>query len=314
MGLPGAGKTTIAQEFAARGYLRLNRDDTGGTLRNLVPEIDRALAAGASRLVLDNTYVSRKSRAPVVEAAGTRGVSVRCLWLTTSLEDAQVNAASRIIERYGRLLDDDELIAERRHDVAAFPPTVQFRYHRELEPPDLTEGFAQVETVTFERRVDPSYVNRAVIVWCDGILTRSRSGQRVPADGDDVIVDLERAATLRRYQERGFRLLGLSWQPEIDDGTRTAAAVDAVFGRMKALMDIELEVEYCSHGAGPPRCWCRKPLPGLGVLFIHRHQLNPATCVYVGEGPQDPGFARRLGFTFRTARDFFEQSHEHDTR
>jgi histidinol phosphatase-like enzyme len=183
-----------------------------------------------------------------------------------------------------------------------------------MEPPDLTDGFAQVETVTFERRVDPSYVNRAVIVWCDGILTRSRSGQRVPADGDDVIVDLERAATLRRYQERGFRLLGLSWQPEIDDGTRTAAAVDAVFGRMKALMDIELEVEYCSHGAGPPRCWCRKPLPGLGVLFIHRHQLNPATCVYVGEGPQDPGFARRLGFTFRTARDFFEQSHEHNTR
>jgi aryl-alcohol dehydrogenase-like predicted oxidoreductase/histidinol phosphatase-like enzyme/predicted kinase len=312
MGLPGAGKTTMAREFAARGYMRLNRDDTGGSLRSLIPEIDRALASGASRLVLDNTYVSRKSRAPVLEAAAARGVSVRCLWLSTSLEDAQVNAASRIVERYGRLLDEDELIAQRKREASAFPPTVQFRYHRELEAPDVAEGFAQVEAVAFERRLDPSHVNRAIIVWCDGILTRSRSGQRVPVDADDVVVDRERVATLRRYQEQGFRLLGLSWQPEIGDGTRTAAIADAVFARMNTLMGVEVEVEYCPHGAGPPRCWCRKPLPGLGVLFVHRHRLNPAASVYVGEGPQDPGFARRLGFAYRSARNFFGQPQEHD--
>jgi predicted kinase len=98
MGLPGAGKTTMARDWAARGYLRLNRDDTGGSLRSLVPEIDRALDSGASRLVLDNTYISRKSRAPVLAAAAARGISVRCVWLSTSLEDAQVNATSRMAE------------------------------------------------------------------------------------------------------------------------------------------------------------------------------------------------------------------------
>jgi hypothetical protein len=32
------------------------------------------------------------------------------------------------------------------------------------------------------------------------------------------------------------------------------------------------------------------------VLFIEQYKLDPAQCIYVGHGPQDPGFARRLGF------------------
>src|SRR5262245_6374682 len=35
MGIPGAGKTRIAEEYGARGYVRLNRDERGGTLREL---------------------------------------------------------------------------------------------------------------------------------------------------------------------------------------------------------------------------------------------------------------------------------------
>ena len=62
---------------------------------------------------------------------------------------------------------------------------------------------------------------------------------------------------------------------------------------------------YCVHPAGPPICWCRKPHPGLGALMIHRHALDPARCLYVGAGPQDPGFARRVGFTFVPADEFF---------
>src|SRR5262245_14477027 len=67
MGLPGSGKSTMARELVDRGYLRLNRDETGGTLRGLVPALDRALTAGTPRIVLDNTYVSRASRAAVIQ-------------------------------------------------------------------------------------------------------------------------------------------------------------------------------------------------------------------------------------------------------
>ena len=74
---------------------------------------------------------------------------------------------------------------------------------------------------------------------------------------------------------------------------------------MQELLGVAIEVEYCPHAAGPPVCWCRKPLPGLGVVLIERHGLDPAACIYVGAGPQDPGFARRLGFQYRDADEFF---------
>jgi aryl-alcohol dehydrogenase-like predicted oxidoreductase/histidinol phosphatase-like enzyme/predicted kinase len=299
MGLPGAGKTTLTERFVADGYQRLNRDEAGGTLRALTGDLDRALAAGASRIILDNTYVSRRSRAEVLQTAAAHRVQVRCVWLTTSIDEAQVNAASRLVSRYGRLPADEELASIRKRDVAAFLPTVQFRYQRELEPPDQSEGFARIEVLPFVRQPPPGHTNRAVVVWCDDVLLGSRTGHRAPVDPDDVEIDEALAATLRRDRDEGYLILGLSWQPEIADGTRTAADVAAVFARMNALVGFPIDVEYCPHPAGPPSCWCRKPLPGLGVLLIQRHRLDPAQCVYVGGGAADPGFAQKLGFTYR---------------
>jgi aryl-alcohol dehydrogenase-like predicted oxidoreductase/histidinol phosphatase-like enzyme/predicted kinase len=305
MGLPGAGKSTYAQGMIAQGYHRLNRDVAGGTLRDLLPALDAALASGASRIVLDNTYVSRKSRAEVVRAAAARGFPVRCIWLATSVEDAQINAVARILARHGTLPGDAALEQLRKRDLAAFLPTVPFRYHRQLEPPDASEGFSRIDVVPFERDRDPSFVNRAVIVWCDGVLLRSRSGRRSPANPEDVDVVADAAAILRRYRDEGWRLLGLSWQPDIAEGTQSREGAAAVFARMNELLGLEIEVECCPHAVGPPRCWCRKPLPGLGVVFVYRHKLDPAKCVYVGAGTQDPGFARRLGFEYRDATEFF---------
>jgi aryl-alcohol dehydrogenase-like predicted oxidoreductase/predicted kinase len=310
MGLPGAGKSTYAERLIADGYRRLNRDEAGGTLRDLLSALDEALvtARGATRIVLDNTYVSRKSRAEVIRVAAARGCPVRCIWLSTSVEEAQTNAAWRLVSRYGRLPGDAELTRLRRQDVAAFLPTVQFRYQRELEPPDIAEGFSQIDIVPFERRLASSFVNRALIVWCDDLVLRSRSGQRAPLTPDDVDAAAVKACApiVRRYRDEGWRVLGMSWQPAIAAGTQTVAGAEAVFARVRELLgessdgvEIDMDVAYCPHAAGPPACWCRKPLPGLGVLFIHRYALNPAQCLYVGRGPQDAGFARRLGFIHR---------------
>ncbi len=305
MGLPGAGKSTLAQSFVAEGYTRLNRDDAGGTLRGLLPALDGAIADGASRLVLDNTYVTRKSRASVVHTAQQHGLAVRCVHLATSIEDAQVNAASRMAAKYGELLDADRMREVSKGDVSAFGPSVQFRYQRDLEAPDPSEGFSQIDVVSFERRRDPSLINRAIIVWCNGVLLRSRSGLRTPASVDDMEVLAERGEILRRYESDSWRILGMSWQPDIAGGTQTRERVGECFARMRDALGVAIDVEYCPHGAGPPMCWCRKPLPGLGVLFIQRHRLDATQCIYVGTGSQDPGFARRLGFQYRDALAFF---------
>jgi histidinol phosphatase-like enzyme len=210
-----------------------------------------------------------------------------------------------MVARYGALLDADRIREVSKHDVSVFSPTVQFRYQRDLEAPDPSEGFAQIDVVPFERKRDSTRTNRALIVWCDGILLCSRSGLRAPVSPDDVDVPADRGEILRRYAAEGWRLLGMSWQPHIAEERLTPAEVDQCFARMRDELGVAIEVEYCPHGAGPPVCWCRKPLPGLGVLFIQRHELDASQCIYVGTGSQDPGFARRLGFQYREAAAFF---------
>jgi histidinol phosphatase-like enzyme len=241
----------------------------------------------------------------VVERAFALGLPVRCLWLDTGVEQAQVNAATRMVARYGRLLEPEEMRKAVRTDPGAFPPGVQFRHQRELEPPRLEEGFSRVEIVPFTRRPPPTRTGRAVVVWCDGILAHSRSGRRAPSSADDVLVPPSRASRLRRCHDEGFTLLGLAWRPEIAEGVLRPDQVEAAFARMKDLLDLPIEVLYCPHGAGPPQCWCRKPLPGLGVLAIERHALDPKHSFYVGQGTMDQAFARRLGFEFRDAEAFF---------
>ena len=308
MGLPGSGKSTLAGEFVAECYRRLNRDESGGSLKGLLPALDRLLAIGTARIVLDNTYMTRASRASILETARKHGARVRCICLDTTIEDAQVNAVSRILSRYGRLLPPDEMRTISRHDVTAFGPGVQYRYQRAFEPPHSTEGFAEIETRRFVRRSEASQTSRALIVWCDDVLWRSRSGHRSPTSAEDVEVLPGRGDVLARYDGEGWRVLGLSWQPEIAEAGKATSEVEASLARLRELLGVAIEVEYCPHGAGPPVCWCRKPLPGLGVLFIHRHRLDPAQCIYAGDGPQDPGFARKLGFQYRQAAEFFSKT------
>jgi len=309
MGIPGAGKSTLAEGFVERGYARLNRDDAGGTLTDLLPQLDALVASGAPRIVIDNTYVSRKARAGVIGTAARHGLPVRCISLETSVEDAQVNAVERMLSRFGHLLDPEEIRSAAKRDTAAFGPGVQFRYQRELEPPQPDEGFDAIEVARFARRPRPDYTRKAVLVWCDGVLRRSRSGKRTPDPSPDARNDEEiltrRFNVLQQYRDAGWLLLGISWHPEVAEKLTTDADVKAGFARMREVSEVAIEIEYCPHAAGPPVCWCRKPLPGLGVIFIHRHQLDAAQCIYVGTGSQDPGFARRLGFQYQDADTFF---------
>ena len=79
MGIPGAGKSLVANDYVARGYVRLNRDERGGALRELADALKAELASGARNVVLDNTYLSRAARSHVIEIAGRhRAAPVAC--------------------------------------------------------------------------------------------------------------------------------------------------------------------------------------------------------------------------------------------
>jgi histidinol phosphatase-like enzyme len=111
-------------------------------------------------------------------------------------------------------------------------------------------------------------------------------------------------AILQRFSQDGWVTIALGWRPEITEGRLTTEAAAKIDALMAERLGIAIEALDCVHPAGPPTCWCRRPLPGLGVLCIHRHHLDPGRCVYVGAGPQDPGFARRCGFQYVDAEEF----------
>ena len=151
MGIPGAGKSRIAEDLVGRGHVRLNRDERGGSLRELADALEEALASGVRRVVLDNTYLTRASRSHVIDAARRHGLPVRCVWLDTPLAQAQVNLVERLLDRAGSLPGPDELRVLARRGDGVLTPTSQMRARRELEPPSDDEGWAVLERAPFAR-------------------------------------------------------------------------------------------------------------------------------------------------------------------
>ena len=261
MGIQGSGKSRIAETYVERGYLRLNRDERGGTLRQLAGGLDEALAAGSRDIVLDNTYLSRAWRNDVVAAATRHGFAVRCIWLDTPLADAQVNLVQRLLERFDRLLSPPELKAAARKEPGVLTPTQQMRALRELEPPMDDEGFASIERVAFSRAERDGRPGVFVAATAVSKLT----AEVTDADGPLLVFD---------------------WQPD--------GASEDLEG-LAASLPAPAEWSVCTHPGGPPTCWCRPPLPGLVLEFARRHWVDPARSVVVGTSPAHRTLANALG-------------------
>jgi aryl-alcohol dehydrogenase-like predicted oxidoreductase len=277
MGVPGAGKTRAAEEHVSRGYLRLNRDERGGSLRELSGELDERLASGARRVVLDNTYLTRASRSYVIEAASRHGVPVRCVWLDISLAQAQVNLVQRLLERFGRLPTPEELRTASRREPGVHAPTTQMRTFRELEPPADDEGFAFVERVPFVRTT-PAWGERPGVFVAASAL-ESRGWEQALEQGDPSAPHL---------------LFG--WSPH--GATEELAHLAARLGSKVAG---PLESALCPHPGGPPTCWCRPPLPGLVLAFARAHRADPARCLVVGTSRAHETLATTLGARYVSA-------------
>ena len=261
MGIPGAGKSRVAAEYVARDYLRLNRDERGGSLTELAEELDKTLAAGSRRVVLDNTYPTRASRSSVVEAAGRHRVPVRCVWLDTPLAQAQVNLVERLLDRFGALPGPAELKLRAR-EPGVLAPTSQMRALRELDEPTPDEGFAAVERRAFARQLTPGRtgVFVAAAAWAQAL-------EHGDANAPHLVFD---------------------WSPDGD-------ALEEARARLAAAVAGPVEAALCPHGGGPPRCWCRPPLPGLPLAFARAHGIDPARSLLVGTSTAHRTLATTLG-------------------
>ena len=298
MGMPAAGKSGIARALEAEGYRRLNRDARGGTLASLVGALDEGLATGVRRWVLDNTYPSRSSRNEVIECAWKHGVPVRCIHLTTTIADAQVNAITRLLELHGTLPTPEELRDRGKSDPRYFGPDAQFRYERAVEPPSQDEGYSRLEEREFVRRQTPGADRRAVVLEYDDVLVRSAAGDDPALRSEHVLISDEVRHALHRLHGGGWLLFAHAWRPQIARGELAAAEVHASFARVRALLGVEIALAFCPHDAGPPICWCRKPLPGSILEFALPRGVSLGQSVYIGRAAADETLAHRLGMTY----------------
>ena len=273
MGMPGAGKSTLAASLERDGYDRLNRDALGGSLGDLVPRLDSLLATGKNRVVLDNTYPTRASRNEVIETAWERGAGVRCIWLTTSVADAQINSILRMIHVHGSLPMPEEIKSRAKTDPRFLLPDAQFRYDRALEPPSAEEGFERIETREFQRGIGEGTM-RALLF-----------------DFDD-LVDRDPVA-IARYRDDGWLMFAHAWRP----GSDSLPTLPEAFGRV--------DVAVCAHEAGPPVCWCRKPIPGSALEFAIRRRVDLSQSIVVGSSAADRTMAERIGALFESRDTFF---------
>jgi aryl-alcohol dehydrogenase-like predicted oxidoreductase/predicted kinase len=245
-GISGAGKSTAAERFTARGYARLNRDERGGTLAGLARALDRTLAAGARRVVLDNTWLTRAKRHRVLAVAARHGLPARIVWIDVPLVEAQRNVVERMLDAHGTLLPPDRL--GRGDDPTRLAPRALLAQARQAEPPEPDEGFAGIERTPFARRPGPA-----------GTAGRAVALEALLAGGP----------ALLDAGDPGPRLV-FAWLPD-GDAPLTAA-----------LRDVAADAAACTHPGGPPICWCRPPLPGLLLAWARRRGVDPARLTVVG--------------------------------
>lgn len=271
MGIPGAGKGRVADEYVGRGYIRLNRDQRGGSLRELADALGEELGSGAPRIVLDSTYLTRATRSYVIDAASRYRAPARCIWLDTPLAQAQVNLVERLLDRFGSLPPPDDLRALSRREPGLLLPTSQMRALRELEPPSTDEGWAGVERLPFARTP---------------LCLRARAGVFVAASA------LSEPGWEQALQQADRDAPHLVFDWNVDGSPDRLVSAAALIA---AEVSGPVESALCPHAAGPPSCWCRPPLPGLPLAFARAHDVDPSRSTLIGTGAAHRTLAATLG-------------------
>jgi len=305
MGINAGGKSTLVQQFVTAKYLRINRDITGGTLDGQVKIAELQILDGVTdKIVLDNTYPTIESRKTIIRFAKHWGSKISCYWVTTSFEDAQLNACLRMMKVAGKLMSPEEMKKSKNPNL--FPPVALFNYRKIFEKPTMSEGFDEVIEVPFVRTWGKEYTNQALILDYDGTLRDSIGQYDYPMKVSDIKINNIATNIIHMFKSKGYHILGASNQSGIHKGILTSTDAEECFKETNRQLNIDVDFMYCPHGIPPVSCYCRKPHVGMGAYFIEKYKLNPAACVMVGDQTTDETFATRCGFKFIYANEFFK--------
>ncbi len=303
-GYPASGKSTVTKTLTEGGAVSLNRDTEGGTIVGLLPKLESLLKNGKD-VVLDNLFPTAEVRKPFIDAAKAHGADISCVVMGTTIEEAQFNAVQRAIGLIGKFPTPEEIKKAKHTNI--FPPLVLFKYKKDFQKPDVSEGFSKVGTFKFVRKEDPTFTGKAVIVDYDGTLRECVNGNgKFPVTKEQIEMKPNRRKALQSYKDKGYLLLGVSNQSGIAKGELTYDKAVELFEYTNDQLGLPIEYQFCPHQSAPISCYCRKPMPGHGVAFILKHKLNRKECIFVGDLTTDETFAKRCGFQYADQAEFFK--------
>jgi len=306
VGSPASGKSSVAKPYADQGYVHISRDKSGGKVADLLPVFESNLKKN-NNIILDNTYPTPKSRQPFIELAKKHNIPIRCEVMGTSMEDSSINSLHRMWDRYGKLFLEPNSLKEVSKDPNMFPIVVLFKYRKEFVKPDKNEGFSEIKKIPFKRQPLKNHDNKALILDYDDTLRTVKEGSKYkfPTNVNEIDMLPGRTNKLKQYKKDGYILLGVSNQSGIARGQLSEDDACSCFEHTNKKLGVDIEYSYCPHNV-PPSCYCRKPQSGLGVMWIRKYKLDPAQTIYVGDQTTDKTFAKRLGFKYFDAKDFFD--------
>jgi HAD superfamily hydrolase (TIGR01662 family) len=302
MGYNAAGKSTLVKEYESQGYARLNRDIIGGKLSDLAKKIPEFM--NNKGVILDNTYADVESRKSILDIGKQLKIPVHCFLLNTSFEDAQYNACKRMVNDLGRLLSPEEM--KKTNNPNHFPPAALFNYRSRFVKPTTAEGFASVKSIPFERKDDPSYTTKALILDYDQTLRNSTGEKDYPIKPEEVVILPGRTEKIKEYIKKGWKIFGVSNQSGVAKKILTEDQAKKCFEHTNKLLGIDIEFYFCPHNIPPVVCYCRKPHCGIGVFLIEKYKLDRKNCIFVGDQTTDKTFAQRCGFQYIDQGDFFQ--------
>jgi predicted kinase len=145
VGLPGSGKSTVAERLVEKGYTRVNQDDLGS--RNKYKGIMVEAIKAGKKVIIDRVNFDRQQRQSWIDLAHKLGVvNVRCVWLKVDKDTCKTRVANRV--NHPTIKD-----AETGNHVID-------KFDKLFEEPSVAEGFINVEV--YSNDSTDSIVNKII--------------------------------------------------------------------------------------------------------------------------------------------------------
>lgn len=142
-------------------------------------------------------------------------------------------------------------------------------------------------------------MNKAIFFDRDGVLVQSFSedgkDDRGPRSIKELVVHSWCHESLREAKTRGFLLICLTNQPEIQRGL---TSFDDQFEiNEEVRFELELTGVYMCIHDNRDECSCRKPKPGMIYAAAYDHEINLSQSFLIGDRRKDVDAATNAGVT-----------------